>query len=178
MPKLLLTGPPGCGKTTIIQRVLAKLAFPAGGFYTQEVRQGGARLGFDLLTLDGRRGVLARLGLHSPHRVGKYGVDLKALDEIGAGAVRQALENGWLVVVDEIGPMELLSPRFRAVVEEALESPHPLLATVVQRKTPFTDAIKRRPDVTLIEVNPGNRDALVESLLRTLDTDSTDQHRF
>jgi nucleoside-triphosphatase len=178
MPKLLLTGPPGCGKTTIIQRVLAKLAFPAGGFYTQEVRQDGARLGFDLLTLDGQRGVLARLGLHSPQRVGKYGVDLQALDEIGVGAIHQAIKSGWLVVIDEVGPMELHSTRFRTAVLEALESPHRLLATVVQRKTPFTDAIKRRPDVTLIEVHPGNREVLVERLLRTLDTDFTDQHRF
>lgn len=52
---ILLTGDPGCGMTTLIQRVLADLSLPVGGFYTQEVREGRTRKGFEIITLDGRR---------------------------------------------------------------------------------------------------------------------------
>lgn len=169
MPKILLTGPPACGKTTVIRKVVAQLPIPAGGFYTQELRDArGARLGFEIITLDGRKGTLAHVDYRSPPRVGKYGVDLAALDDLAVGSVRRALESGGLVVIDEIGPMELLSPRFRGVVLEVLESQASLLATVVQRSTPFTDALKRRPAVALFEVRPENREYLPARILALL----------
>jgi nucleoside-triphosphatase len=169
MPQILLTGPPGCGKTTIIRKVVLQLSIPAGGFYTQELRDAHSnRLGFEILTLDGQRGVLAHVDFRSPQRVGRYGVDLAALDSLAVEAVRRALESGSLVVIDEIGPMELLSPRFRTVVLDALESRSSLLATVVQRSTPFTDALKRRQQVTLLEVRPDNREALPARILSLL----------
>jgi len=169
MPKTLLTGPPGCGKTTLIRKVVAQLPVPAGGFYTQELRDARrARLGFEIVTLDGQRGTLAHVDIRSPQRVGKYGVDLAALDGLAVEAVRRTLELGRLVVIDEIGPMELLSPRFREIVLDVLESETSLLATVVQRSTPFTDLLKRRPGLTLLEVRPDNREVLPARILSML----------
>ncbi len=166
---VLLTGPPGSGKTTLLRSVVAQLSKPAGGFYTQEMRLGGVRQGFEIVTLDGQRATLAQVGFRSPYRVGKYGVNLQALEAVAVPAIRSALAEHKVIVIDEIGPMELLSPIFRQVVMEALHSPSPLLATIVQRSTPFTDQIKTMPGVTLFEVRKENRDKLVSQVLSLLE---------
>ena len=87
-----------------------------------------------------------------------------ALERIGVGAIRQAIQAQRLVVIDEIGPMEIRSATFRDAVNEALDSELPVLATIFARPLPFTEAIKSRPDVTLIEVRPDNRERLVSEL--------------
>ena len=155
-----------CGKTTLIKRVVNKLGRPAGGFYTEEIREGGTRVGFKLVTLDAREVVFAHVNFKTPERVGKYGLNLSALETVGAEALRGALRARQVVVLDEIGPMELRSAIFRDVVNEALDSPEALgiLATITARSLPFTDAIKKRPDVTLVEVRLDNRDQLVSDL--------------
>jgi nucleoside-triphosphatase len=162
--KVLLAGRPGCGKTTLIKRVVNNLPRRAGGFYTEEIRDAGTRAGFKLVTLDGEEAVFAHVDLKTPEHVGKYGLDLSALERIGVGAVRQAIQARRLVVIDEIGPMEIHSAIFRDAVNEALNSEVPVLATIFARSLPFTDAIKSRPDVTLIEVCPDNRERLVSEL--------------
>ena len=162
--KVLLTGRPGCGKTTLIKRVVNSLPGRAGGFYTAEIRDRGARAGFKIVTLDGEEAVFAHVDFKTPDRVGKYGLDLSALERIGVGAVRQAIQARRLVVIDEIGPMEIRSPIFREAVNEALDSELPLLAAIFARSLPFIDAIKSRPDVTLIEIRPENRERLVSEL--------------
>jgi nucleoside-triphosphatase len=162
--KVLLTGRPGCGKTTVIKRVVDNLPRRAGGFYTEEIRDGGTRAGFKIVTLDGQEVVFAHVDLKTPQHVGKYGLDLPALEGIGVGAVHQAVRSRRLVVIDEIGPMEIRSAIFRGAVNEALDSGVPVLATIFARSLPFTDAIKSRPDVTLIEVGRDNRERLVSEL--------------
>jgi nucleoside-triphosphatase len=162
--KVLLTGRPGCGKTTLIKGIVNNLPRRAGGFYTEEIRDRGTRAGFKIVTLDGKEAVLAHIDFKTPDRVGKYGLDLPALERIGVGAVRQAVRTRRLVVIDEIGPMEIRSPIFREIVNEALDSEFPVLATIFARPLPFTDAIKSRPEVALIEVRPDNRERLVVEL--------------
>ncbi len=105
---IVLTGDPGCGKTTLIRRVLTDISVPVGGFYTQEVREGGTRKGFEIITLDGRRAILAHVNTRSPKRVGKYGVNLAALDTLAIPSVQQAVNLRQIVIIDELGPMELL----------------------------------------------------------------------
>jgi nucleoside-triphosphatase len=165
--RILLTGRPGCGKTTLIKRVVNNLPRGAGGFYTEEIRDGGTRAGFKIVTLDGEDAVFAHVDLTAvagPDRLGKYGLDLSALERIGVGAVRQAVRARRIVIIDEIGPMEIRSPIFREAVNEALHSEVPVLATIFARPLPFTDAIKSRSDVTLIEVRQDNRERLVSEL--------------
>ena len=162
--KVLLTGRPGCGKTTLIKRVVNNLPRRAGGFYTEEIRDGVTRAGFKIVTLDGEEVVFAHVDLKTPEHLGKYGLDLSALETIGVGAVRQAVRSTRLVVIDEIGPMEIRSAIFRDAVNEALDSEVPVIATIFGRSLPFTDAIKSRPDVTLIEVRPDNRKRLDSEL--------------
>jgi nucleoside-triphosphatase len=145
--------------------VLARLAGPAGGFYTQEICEAGRRMGFEILTLDGERGILAHVDIRSKHRISKYGVDLSALETLAIPSMLDAVEHNKLVVIDEIGPMEILSPEFRQVVLDILGKSASVLGSIVWRSIPFTDEIKSRPDITLFEVTPENRDELVDFIL-------------
>src|SRR5438128_2162211 len=160
----MLTGHPGCGKTTLIKRVVKNLPQRAGGFYTEEIRDRGRRTGFKIVTLDGDEVVFAHVDLKTSEHLGRYRLDLSVLEAVGVKAIREAVRAQRLVVIDEIGPMEIRLPIFRDAVNEALDSEVPVLATIFARSLPFTDAIKSRPDVTLIEVRPNNRERLVSEL--------------
>ncbi len=162
--RVLLTGRPGCGKTTLIKRVLNELPQCFGGFYTEEIRDHGTRVGFKVVALEGGDAVFAHVDFTTPERVGKYGLDLSALEAVGVNAIREAVQAQRPIAIDEIGPMEIRSPVFREAVNDALDSELPVLATIFSRSLPFTDAIKSRPDVALIEVSPNNRDRLVSQL--------------
>jgi len=162
--KVLLTGRPGCGKTTLIKRVVNKLKLPAGGFYTEEIREHGQRVGFKIVTLDGETAVLAHVDFKTPQRLGKYGLDLSGLETVGVAALREAMRVRQLVVLDEIGPMELRSAIFRDIVTKAFDTGVPILATITARSFPFSDALRKRSDVNVIEVRPNNREQLVCAL--------------
>ncbi len=162
--KVLLTGRPGCGKTTLIKRVLNEVPQRFGGFYTEEIRHHGTRVGFKVVALEGGEAVFAHVDFTTPQRVGKYGLDLSALEAVGVNAIREAVQAQRLIAIDEIGPMEIRSVVFREAVNDALDSELPLLATIFSRSLPFSDGIKSRPDVVLVEVRPDNRDRLVSQL--------------
>src|SRR5438309_7418466 len=100
--KVLLTGRPGCGKTTLVKRVVKNLSQRAAGFYTEEIRDGGIRVGFRLVTLEGDEGILAHIDFKTSERVGKYRLELSALEAVGANAIREAKQAMRLSVVDVI----------------------------------------------------------------------------
>jgi nucleoside-triphosphatase len=156
----LLTGSPGSGKTTAIRKILSRLSCEAGGFYTEEIREGSGRTGFALTTLDGRSGVLAHVRIRGTPRIGKYGVDLSVMDGIAVDCLTRAMAEKDIVVIDEIGPMELLSKRFREVVMQVLESDVLVVGSITKRRTDFTDAIKRNPSVRMVEIDRANREQI------------------
>jgi nucleoside-triphosphatase len=165
---LLLTGRPGVGKTTVIRSVVAQLGARAGGFYTEEIRESGRRTGFRLVTLDGSTGTLADLNISGPYRVGRYGVHLSNLEQVGVAALWAAIRQPEVsvVVIDEIGKMELFSTAFCQAVLAALDSPKTVLASVMARSHPWVDAIKARHDVKLVEATQANRQDLPEQIVR------------
>jgi len=163
-PHLLVTGAPGVGKTTVVRKLAERLG-PAtlGGFYTEEIRQHGERRGFRLVTFDGAERVIAHVEFPKAKQVGKYGVDVAALDEL-ADAVLAPRAGVSLYIVDEIGRMECMSERFVAVMRRLLDAPKRVVATIGERGEGFIAEVKRRPDCELWTVTRGNRDALPRQL--------------
>ncbi len=157
---LLIAGRPGIGKTTVLERVVACLPPAAAtGFVTRELLTRGVRQGFVIETLDGRSALLASVCFDAGPRVGRYRVRIVALDAVAVPALA-ARTGVRLVVVDEIGKMESLSPRFAAAVRAALDSPVPVLGTIARSSGALIAEVRRRPDVTPVEVTLENRDGL------------------
>ena len=165
---LLLTGPPGVGKTTAVLRVSRSLAgWRLGGFYTQEMRTHGTREGFRLVSFDGRSAVIAHIDFPKVQRVGKYGVDVRALDE-AADTTLAENPGRTLYLIDEIGKMECLSTRFLTRVRSLLSGRHPMIATVALRGTGFIAEVKHWPHSSLWQINRDNREAMPQQVLRWL----------
>ena len=166
--RLLVEAHPGAGKTTALLR-LAELLRHRGvalaGFFTEEIRDGGRRLGFSIETLSGKRGTLAHVGFAGPPKVGRYGVDLAGFERLALPALRISAD---AVLIDELGKMELASAAFRDAVADLLDEATPVVATVHTFRHPFTDRLKRRPDVEVIRLTRGNRDELPALLAERL----------
>jgi nucleoside-triphosphatase len=159
MSVLLITGRPGSGKTTALRRAAAALAgWRLGGFYTEEIREAGVRRGFRAVTLEGQARDMARSDHPGPARVGRYGVDLAVVDWLASTLSDDAAADAWLV--DEIGRMECLSPRFVAAVRALLDTGAPVVATVAERGGGLIAEVKLRPDAELRTVTRATRDAL------------------
>jgi len=129
------------------------------------------RLGFKLVTLDGQEAILAHVNIHSRYRVSKYGVDIDSLDRVGVSALRQAARQCDLVVVDEIGKMELFSADFREAVLEIIGSGKRVLGTIMLVPNPWADAIKHQPQVNLVEVTRTNYNRVLDDLRHWLEED-------
>jgi nucleoside-triphosphatase len=163
--RVLLEGRPGIGKSTLARRLLDRLqqaGVPVGGFTTAELRTGGRREGFAVQAVSGTRGILAHVDLPGPPRVGRYGVDLQAFERVALPALRP--QDRRVVVVDELGKMELASAAFCEAVADLLGRDVAVVATVQASHHRFTDALKRRPDIQLVRVTEQRRDGLPEQL--------------
>ena len=161
---LLLTGRPGAGKTTAIREAVKGLNIRIGGFYTEEIRRGASRTGFRLTTFDGRAAVLAHVDFPGSPRVGRYGVHLDALKDIAVPSLRNAVESADLIVVDEIGKMELLSGEFVDALGLASQSTKPLLGTILSAPHPVADGLKASPFVRIRVVRPETRHVVLSEL--------------
>jgi nucleoside-triphosphatase len=161
---ILLTGRPGSGKTTVVEAIVRRFAADAGGFVTGEIREKGIRTGFRITTLDGRSALLAHVNSRSPVRVGKYGVNVSDFERLALPAIENAVQRKRLVVIDEIGRMEMTSDAFCQAVRDALDARPIVLATIQQHTQSFTDQIKKRRDVALFQITPGTRNVLAAAI--------------
>jgi nucleoside-triphosphatase len=162
----LVTGEPGIGKTTLIRQVISTMRMRAAGFYTEDLRTGGVREGFRIVTLDGDTALLAAMGHPGPVSVSKYGVDLSELERVGLPPLRRAIERRHVLVVDEIGRMQLFSRDFRQTIFDAVRSGHPLLGTIMLGRNDYADRIKKHKNVELLTLTEQNRQEVL-TLLRT-----------
>jgi nucleoside-triphosphatase len=162
---ILLTGQPGIGKTTAIKTIVDKLDPECiAGFWSEELRERGGRVGFGIETLSGKRGLLARVDLSDGPRVGKYRVNVEDIDSIVVPELAFARESGRIIIIDEIASMELHSRSFREEVCRCLDAKR-VLGTIQKRGHPFLDKIRFRADVRLFELTISNRDQIPLSAL-------------
>ncbi len=161
---LLITGLPGVGKTTLIKKLSEALeSFHSAGFYTEEIREGGERKGFELISLEGKRALLSHKGIRSPYKVGQYKVNVKGFEDF-LGSVSFFNPSTRLVIIDEIGKMECLSIRFQEILKEILDSEKWVIATIALKGSGLIAEVKRRIDVQLFEITKGNRDSLLKEI--------------
>ncbi len=162
---MLVTGAPGTGKTTVLSRTVDLLkakSVSVGGMISREAKDSCSRLGFEVIDLNsGKHGWLAHVNQKTGPQVGKYRVNLSDLEWIGVKAVTQATQKYDVVVIDEIGPMELFSAKFKQAVKAALVSSKVVLAVVhAKAKDPLISEAKGLPDAELFTVTVENREGL------------------
>jgi len=166
-----ITGRPGVGKTTVLLNAangLKNKGYRVGGMLSREVRQEGTRIGFEIVDFStGQRGWLAHVNQPTGPQVSKYRVNLHDLDQIGVKAIQNALRDAEVVIVDEIGPMELFSSTFKQVIKDAIDSQKLLLGVIHHSaRDPIIDSIKRRIDTEIVEVTMENRQQLHNLLIQ------------
>ncbi len=168
----LVTGPPGVGKSTAVSRVVLKLKSAGvivGGCTTSEKRSGGVRTGFEIRDLSsGREGELASATSKFGPRVGRYRVNLTDLASVGAAGLEAAASSSEVIVIDEVGPMELVSPEFRRAVRKCADTGKPLLAVIHERlDDDILNELRTRANSTFT-VSIENRDEVTEEIGATL----------
>jgi nucleoside-triphosphatase len=167
---LFISGTAGVGKSTLIRDVTLSKREHIGGFYTEHMMSGRIRKGFMIRTFDGQDRMLASKGLKSPHQLGKYGVDLNALENVGVPALKLALMSKTVIVIDEVGAMENMSDRFRATLIECLNSTKPILATIRAGSQPFSNEVKKMADTQTILLTKSNYASVKQQVRKWLET--------
>jgi nucleoside-triphosphatase len=164
MKNILICGSPGVGKTTLIKKILKKINLRAGGFYTEEIRERSNRVGFKIISLDNQEGILAHINIKDSQRVGRYGVNIYDLENIGVKSLSQSLRDDDLIIIDEIGKMEIFSDKFKEKVLACLNSEKFVVATIGIGGDKYISRIKERDDVIVFKMNRENRDRLIDRI--------------
>ncbi|KAM3931225.1 cancer-related nucleoside-triphosphatase [Leptodactylus fuscus] len=191
---VFLTGPPGIGKTTLIRKVsevLTSSGVPVDGFYTEEVRQGHRRVGFDVVTLSGNREKLARisddLNNKKPvHRVGQYTVDISSFEKAVLPVMDRfrsttSMLHRPICAIDEIGKMELFSQPFISAVKKILDNPSVVVFGTLPisrgRGLPIVEEIRHRQDVKLFHVTKENRNEILHEIVTSIQDCCTEKSK-
>jgi len=164
--KILLTGLPGCGKTTTVMQIVDNLdPNKVAGFYTQEIRLNNERKGFCWTSLDGADGILAHIDIKGPLRVGKYGVDVAGFEKSVVPILDVEKSGAELFVIDEIGKMECLSEKFVGAVRLLFASDKSVLATVAQKGGGLIREVKNYPGTKLFNLTRQTRNETIAEIL-------------
>ena len=171
--KVGITGLPGAGKTQALLKVIEMLEHEGstvGGMITEPIREKNSRVGFEVTDwMSKSKGCLAHMQIESKVHVGRYGVDLRMLEEVGVKAINDAVGGADIVVIDEVGKMEVESPGFISAVKGALDSSKPLVLTLHKKsRNPLLQDIRRRDDIRILEVTPINRNLLPYKIVKLL----------
>ena len=158
---LLISGIPHSGKSTLLERIITGIG-PKRGFITKEVKPGDTRTGFEIITSEGTKGLLASANIQSPIRVSRYGVDVASFERVLPPLFYFDKE---VLYIDEIGRMELYSDTFQRLVQTYLDAPNRFIGTLSTIYFhPFIDAVRARTDVTLFNLTPENREEMFRKI--------------
>lgn len=177
---LLITGKPRVGKTTLIKKLIPifKEKYSLAGFYTEEIRKNGDRVGFSIHSIKGKSGILAQSGTppsESYYQFGKYMVSVGDIEEI---MVPELFKNAEIIICDEIGKMELFSTKFKESIQYALDNKYLIVGTISYHNIPFINTIKNRKDTTILELTYMNRDKLLQIVIHEVNKRMNKKHRF
>ena len=164
-----ITGVPGKGKTTVLSNIvntLSEIGYKVGGMLSREIRERGKRLGFEILSLGSSgRGVLAHTNQKTGPQIGKYRVNIEDLNRVGVHSITEAIEKRDIIVIDEIGPMELFSGEFKDATQKALDSNKVVIAVIHYKAgARLIASAKNRQDAEIFEVTLENRDRLHKTI--------------
>jgi len=167
IPKIGITGMPSVGKTQTLIKIIEKIqksGYNVEGMITEPIIEKKKRIGFYVVDWQTReKEVFAHIEMDTKDKIGKYGVDINALESIGVPAIEKAIEDEEIhvIIIDEIGKMEMLSERFCDVVIDALDSDKPIMVTLHKKsRSPLLQDVRRRDDIRILEVTPVNRNLL------------------
>lgn len=163
---IFLTGAPSSGKTTVIKKIIEKLGHPANGFYTEEERVDGKRVGFLIKTLDGRKGYLAHQDIKSDFHIRRYGVSIDNIEGIAVPSIAPVKNH--IIILYEIGKMECFSTAFKQAAVNTLDATNIVIGTITFGGDAFILEIKKREDMEINEVAEDNRDLLPDLILRQI----------
>jgi nucleoside-triphosphatase len=168
--KIAITGKPGIGKTTVVKKLISSLSGKAVGFWTEEIRRDGKRWGFTIVRTDGKRKLLASVSLHSPYRVGKYKVDVEGFEKFVVPFIKNNLKEGKIIVLDEIGKMELFSENFQRLVKEILKQQVPVIVTIPYKDIhPLVRDIRSSKGFNVFTLTFENRNRIPERILELIE---------
>ena len=169
---VVLQAPPRTGKSTLVAKLCSMLeskGYKIGGIQTPEIREKNRRVGFWVLDVyKGTKEILAHIDIKSKFKVSKYGVDLNSFDELAITAIDYAIENCQLIIIDEIGKMELFSDKFQDAVIRGLNSSKPVIGTMGMINHPFVRLLKSRSDVQVLTIDRGNMEDIYQEICRLL----------
>lgn len=166
--RLLITGPPGCGKTTLIKRVAESVTVPYCGFSTAEIRHKGNRVGFEIESFSGNNAIMSHVDIKSPFKVSRYGVDIESINRIAVPEMHTALAKKRLLIIDEIGKMELHSVEFKNLLTKIFCADVPFIGTILLKSHPFCDRLKKSPGTEMIILEKGNLNRTLTSIMDKL----------
>ena len=171
--KVGITGLPGAGKTQALIKVIEMLeeeSLVVGGMVTEPIVENSKRVGFYVMDWKSKRkAVFAHIETESKFYVGKYGVNLESLDTVGVEALNDATKNADVIVIDEVGKMEVETEKFVKAVKDAMEVDKPIILTLHKKsRNPLLQDIRRRDDVRILEVTPINRNLLPYKIIKLM----------
>jgi len=176
IPKIGITGMPSVGKTETLKKIIGFLeaaGYVSEGMVTEPILKDNKRIGFSVRDwMTNEKQTFAHIDFEDKEKVGKYGIDITALEAVGIPAIEKAIldEAIDIIIIDEIGKMEMISERFCEVVIEALDSDKPIMVTLHKKsRTPLLQDVRRRDDIRILEVTPVNRNLLpykIEKIMR------------
>ena len=167
---VLLSGEPRVGKTTALKKIIQMIGESnCSGFYTEEIRDEFNRIGFDCVSLDGRRKRIADVNIqHSDIRMGRYGIDIEAFEDFLLQVMNNSFSSSKIIIIDEIGPIQLLSTKFRQEINNILTSSNYVIGTIFYNKHPEIDEIKKIPGIKIYTMTSENRNTLVENIYQEI----------